>query len=154
MRKLEASDCCFVCGRENAAGLKMEFYEIEPGLVESKIRVPQDYGGYPGVVHGGIITAMLDECSGRAAQKGPNNFMFTSEIKVRFRKTVPTEEMIIVRGSLVRRRGPVAFAHGELRNQAGELLAESDGVFVDIPEEKLTAFGQTDHEWRVYPDGH
>jgi len=154
MRKLEASDCCFVCGRENSAGLKMEFFELEPGLVQSKLTVPQNYGGYPGVVHGGVITAMLDECSGRAAQTGPNDFMFTSEIKVRFRKTVPTDELIVVTGTFLRRRNRVAFAHGEIRNEVGELLAESDGVFVDIPKEKLKEIGQYAHEWKVYPDGH
>lgn len=154
MRKLEASDCCFVCGRENPAGLKMEFYELEPGVVESRLSVPQDFGGYPGVVHGGVITAMLDECSGRAAQRGPNNFMFTSEIKVRFRKNVPTDEQVVVTGTFIKRRNQVAFAHGEIRNQSGELLAESDGVFVDIPEEKLHEIGHYNHEWKVYPDGH
>ena len=154
MRKLEASDCCFICGRENPAGLKMEFFEIEPGIVESRLSVPQEYGGYPGVVHGGVISAMLDECSGRAAQAGPKEFMFTSEIKVRFRKNVPTNEPILVTGALVRRRNRVAFAHGEIRNEAGELLAESDAVFVDVPKEKLLELGHFNHEWKVYPDGH
>ena len=154
MRKLEASDCCFVCGRENPAGLMMEFYELEPGVVESRLSIPQNYGGYPGVVHGGVISAMLDECSGRAAQTGTKEFMFTSEIKVRFRKNVPTEEPIIVTGTFLRRRNQVAFAHAEIRNEAGELLAESDGVFVDIPKEKLTELGHYNHEWKVYPDGH
>ena len=154
MRKLEASDCCFICGRENPAGLKMEFYELEPGVVESKLKVPQEYAGYPGIVHGGVISAMLDECSGRAAQTGPNDFMFTSEIKVRFRKNVTTDEPIVVTGKLVRRRNQVAFARGEIRNEAGELLAESDGVFVRIPDEKLKEMGPVTHEWKVYPDGH
>jgi len=154
MRKLEASDCYFVCGRENPAGLKMEFYELEPGVVESRLKVPQDFGGYPGVVHGGVISAMLDECSGRAAQTGPKEFMFTSEIKVRFRKTVPTEKPIVVTGKLARRRNRVAFATGEIRNEEGELLAECEAVFVDIPNEKLEEMGPLNHEWKVYPDGH
>jgi acyl-coenzyme A thioesterase PaaI-like protein len=154
VRKLEASDCCFVCGRDNPAGLKMEFFEIEPGVVESRLKVPQVFGGYPGVVHGGVISAMLDECSGRAAQTGPNEFMFTSNIAVRYRKNVPTEQPIIVTGTLERRRNRVAFAHGEIRNEAGELLAESDAVFVDVPKEKLGELGQFNREWKVYPDGH
>ncbi len=154
MRKLESSDCCFICGRENPAGLKMEFFELEPGVVESKLNVPREYGGYPGVVHGGVISAMLDECSGRAAQTTPDDFMFTSEIKVRFRKNVPTEKPIIVTGKLERRRNRVAFAHGEIHDEAGDLLAESDGVFVQISEEKLKEMGHLNHEWKVYPDGH
>ena len=154
MRKLEASDCCFVCGRDNDCSLKMEFYEIEPGRVESRLSIPFRFCGYPGVVHGGIITSMLDETSGRAAQKGPNDFMFTSEIKVRFRKNVPTDTPLLVIGQFIRRRGKVAFSHGEIQNMEGEVLAESEGVFVDIPDEKLKEIGQLDHEWRVYPDGY
>jgi acyl-coenzyme A thioesterase PaaI-like protein len=73
---------------------------------------------------------------------------------VRYRKNVPTEQPIIVTGTLERRRNRVAFAHGEIRNEVGELLAESDAVFVDVPKEKLGELGQLIHEWKVYPYGH
>ena len=64
---------CFVCGRENPYGLKMSFYEVEPGHALAEYTVPEHYQGYPGIVHGGIVATMLDETLGRAAMVGDQN---------------------------------------------------------------------------------
>ena len=56
---------CFVCGLENNYGLKLRFKETGPGEVTADYTVPEHFQGYPGVVHGGIVTAMLDEVTGR-----------------------------------------------------------------------------------------
>ncbi|NPA07323.1 MAG: PaaI family thioesterase, partial [Chloroflexi bacterium] len=58
---------CFVCGLRNPYGLKMRFLQIAPDRVRAYAVVPEVYQGYPGVVHGGILAAMMDEVTGRAA---------------------------------------------------------------------------------------
>jgi acyl-coenzyme A thioesterase PaaI-like protein len=65
MKKQSNSKNCFVCGVENIQGLQIDFYEVEAGKVTAAITVPQHFQGYPGIVHGGIIAAMLDEVAGR-----------------------------------------------------------------------------------------
>ena len=55
------SDFCFVCGRRNGRGLRMSFYDDGQQCVWSDYTVTEEYQGYPGIVHGGIIAAMLDE---------------------------------------------------------------------------------------------
>ena len=57
--KQPASRHCFICGRENPVGLKMDFYFVAPGQVLSELIIPAAYQGYPGMVHGGIIAAVL-----------------------------------------------------------------------------------------------
>ena len=56
---------CFVCGVKNPVGLKMVFEQTGPGEVSAVITVPEHFEGYPGVVHGGITAAMLDEAACR-----------------------------------------------------------------------------------------
>ncbi len=72
---------CFVCGLENPFGLQLRFYESVPGEIVAEYTVPEQYQGYPGVVHGGIVTAMLDEVTGRVHMNGdPPRFIYTARL--------------------------------------------------------------------------
>ncbi len=53
-RKQPNSRHCFVCGLENEYGLGLRFYEVGPDEVTATVTIPDQYQGYPGVVHGGI----------------------------------------------------------------------------------------------------
>lgn len=143
---------CFVCGRENPAGLKMAFYTTAPGESRTEISVPSTYEGYPGVVHGGIIAAMLDEAGGRAGMDEPTRFMVTAQLNVRYRKPVPTETPLTIIGKAGSRRGRVSEAHSEIHGPDGEVLAEAELVLVDIPEEQLADVNPKEMGWQVYPD--
>lgn len=57
---------CFICGMENERGVKAPFYEMEDKSVVSYVTFDELHQSYPGRVHGGIISAMLDEVAGRA----------------------------------------------------------------------------------------
>ncbi len=56
---------CFLCGVENPIGLNLRFYEAEDGHVEARFTPKEEHQGYPGVLHGGITSALLDETIGR-----------------------------------------------------------------------------------------
>ncbi len=150
--KQPGSKHCFVCGRENPAGLKLDFYTIAPGKVRVDLRVTSNYEGYPGVVHGGIIAAILDECGGRAHMQELDRFMVTAQLNVRYRLPVPTETDLVVIGEAGDRRGRVSYAHSEIQNLNGEILADAELVLVDIPEEQLADVNPEELGWRVYPD--
>ena len=111
-----------------------------------------DHEGYPGVVHGGIIAAILDETGGRALMDEPDHFMVTAQLNVRYRKPVPTETPMFAFGFAGERRGRVAQAHSEIQNIHGEVLAEAELVLVDIPESQLADVNPEALGWRVYPD--
>lgn len=144
---------CFVCGRENANGLGLTFYEVGPDEVMVEVVIPSHFEGYPGIVHGGIVASVLDEIAGRAALVGEHeHFRLTAKLEVRYRKPVPSGELLRLRGVVERRRGSVAFAHAELNLPDGTLAAEAHAVLVDIPglpvdEDELKSLG-----WKVDPD--
>lgn len=156
MKKQPNSSKCFVCGVENTFGLHMKFYSDGDDSVVSEFLVPEQYQGYPGVVHGGIIAAMLDEVSGRVFMNDDHNkFYVTAELKIRYRKPVPTGETLILRGKRDPdggKKGRVAFATGEIWNKKDELLASADIVVVEIPENIKQDFEQDSSGWKIYPD--
>ena len=144
---------CFVCGRENTNGLGLSFYELGPDEVMAEVVIPSHFEGYPGIVHGGIVASMLDEIAGRAVLVGEHeHFRLTAKLEIRYRKPVPSGELLRLRGVVERRKGRVAFAHAELHLQDGTLAAEAHAVLADIPglpvdKDELKSLG-----WKVDPD--
>lgn len=153
MQQLPSSRSCYVCGRDNPVSLRMTFFLQENGVVTSEIVVPETYAGYPGMVHGGNIAAMMDEAAGRAVTGDePNRFAVTSQLTVKYRQPVPTNQLLRVTGRLLKKRGKVSQASGEIRNQVGELLAEAEGLFVEIAEDFTQGMDPDSMGWKVYQD--
>ncbi len=127
------SRMCFICGLENPVGLHLHIYEIEPGVIETRYIAPDHFQGYPGVLHGGIVAAILDEISGRAHMGSADDprFMFTGRLEIKYRKNVPIGKplRIIGRAGKLRARMAEAWA-GIYDEETGELLAEADALHV------------------------
>ncbi|MBN2388118.1 MAG: PaaI family thioesterase [Anaerolineales bacterium] len=146
---------CFICGLENPVGLQLKIYQTSPGEVETSYTPPEHFQGYPGVLHGGIVGAILDEICGRAHMgEDPNapRFMFTARLEVKYRRNVPIGQPLRVVGKAGRSRGRMAEAWAGIYNQDGELLAEGNALLVDVPE---GSYQDIDYEalgWKVYPD--
>ena len=152
MKKQASGRDCFVCGVNNHFGLHMKFYESEPGTTHAEIIVPVQFQGYPGIVHGGIIAAMLDEISARAfLGDGSPRFLVTVKLSVRYRKPVPVGVPLTLRGRAGHDNGRAAYATGEIFDDQGILLAEAETVLADLPPEVSHEPPDGD-DWRVYPD--
>lgn len=144
---------CFACGLENQIGLKLKFYETAPGEVTVDHIVPDAYQGYPGVVHGGVVAAMLDEVAGRTQMGGdPPRFMFTARLDIRYRHNVPTGQPLrmVGRAGKVKRR--TATASAQLFGPDGSLLAEAEALLVNVPEDVIEEVDLEQLGWMVYPD--
>ncbi|MCW5873337.1 MAG: hypothetical protein KIS88_01690 [Anaerolineales bacterium] len=156
LQKLPNSKNCFACGMENPIGLKLEFYadpDVENGVVGA-YTVPQVYEGYPGIVHGGVISTIMDEAVSRVFMlKDHNRFMYTARLTTKFRKHVPVGQPLRITGVAVKDRGRVAEARAAIYAASGELLAEGEALMVALPPEDLTAADLDDLGWRVYPGG-
>ena len=99
--KQENSRMCLVCGLKNPFGLKASFYELENGELLAIFRPSEEHQSYPGRLHGGIATAILDETIGRSIlMKDRNMWGVTIRFNMRFRKPIPVDEEIRVIGRI------------------------------------------------------
>lgn len=147
------SKYCFVCGLENHHGLQLSFYEDGNGQVIAETVVPEQFQGYPGVVHGGIVAAMLDEVAMRAAMiDDHNDFKVTAKMTLRYRNRIPVGEPLIMVGQMERAGGRAARARGEIRLPDGSIGAEVEALMVDYPSEIESESTLEELGWRVYPD--
>jgi acyl-coenzyme A thioesterase PaaI-like protein len=147
---------CFVCGIQNPYGLRLKFYQSGPGEVAAETSLPPHFQGFPGIVHGGIVTALLDEALGRAhmgVDPGETRFVYTARIEVRFRRTVPIGEPIHLHGRVEKERSSSILATASITNTSGEILAEAEGLLVDVPAEMLSGFDLQQAGWKVYGGG-
>lgn len=152
-KKQPNSRSCFVCGRENPFGLKLSFYETKPGEVVVDTIVPEQYQGYPGVVHGGIVAAMLDEVTARAHMGGnPTRFMFTARLNVQYRKNVPIGQSLRILGHAGKSKEHSAVSTGQIFGPEGDLLAEAEALLIDVPEEVTNQVDLQALGWKVYED--
>lgn len=150
------SRMCFICGVENPVGLHLHIYETAPGVVEAMFTAPEHFQGYPGVLHGGVVGAILDELSGRALM-GPDpaapRFMFTARLEVKYRKNVPigVPLRIVGKAGKSRSRSAEGWA-GIYDTRDGELLAEAESLLINVPGDQFNASDLDRLGWRVYPD--
>ena len=153
MRKQPSSRMCFVCGRQNSVGLKLEFYEdSEPDQVRTEFVVPAEFQGYPGTVHGGIVATILDEVSGRAVMIGTSDdyLMATLKMSVRYHRPTPTGAPLVAVGRVERLGGTGARVAGEIRLADGTVTASSESLLAAVPEEFLERWEPEKPYWKVY----
>ena len=112
------SSHCFACGLENPYGLRLRFYQTAPGEVTVDCTLSEQYQGYPGVVHGGVVAAMLDEVAGRSQMgDGAPRFMYTARLDIRYRKNVPVGQPLRLVGKAGKRKRRTATATGAVYDQ-------------------------------------
>ncbi len=139
-RFLPWSDGCFVCGEKNPAGLGLRFeVDGEGTVVVDPLVIPPVFEGYPGHVHGGVITAVLDESAGWACTVASGRLLFTVEITVRFRKPVPGGTPLVLEARCLESGRRISRGRSEIRDRDGTVLAEAEGRFVRVPESEQRA---------------
>ena len=150
------SKMCFICGLENPVGLHLHIYETEPGVIETKYIAPDHFQGYPGVLHGGIVAAILDEVSGRAhmgSDPMQPRFMFTGKLEIKYRKNVPIGRLLKIVGRAGKAKSKLVKSWaGIYDDETNELLAEANALHINVPQEQLDMSKLDELGWKVYPE--
>ena len=142
---------CFVCGVNNPYGLHLAFFDNGVDQVWCDYTIPEHYQGYPGVAHGGVVAAILDEICGRTAMiADTEHFMMTAKMEVRYRRSVPIGRPVRVTGCVLRNVRRTVQARGELLLDSGLLAAEALLTLVNLPEQFRVNGTLDDLGWKVY----
>jgi uncharacterized protein (TIGR00369 family) len=118
---------CFVCGGRNAAGLNLAFtLDPENGRSAAHVIFPAHLQGWEGIVHGGLLTAVLDEAMIKAGQ-AKGIACITAEITVRFKKPALTGQEYLIKGRIIEDQGKFITADSEIVNSSGTPVACARG---------------------------
>jgi acyl-coenzyme A thioesterase PaaI-like protein len=151
MEKQPNSRMCFVCGIEKPIGLKLKFYTDDEGRCIAHFRPGHEHQGYPGQLHGGLISTLLDETMGRVLTRR-NVWAMTGRLEIKFAKPVPLDQELTIVGELTRSRSRAYEAKGEIRLPDGTVLVEGSGLYIRIPDEMVEGAKAALDFWQVVPD--
>ena len=128
----EQNQWCFACGQLNPCGLKLEFEEHDEIYISHFTGAAQ-HQGYDGILHGGIISTLLDEIMARYIYaKGLN--AVTARLEVRYLKPTPIGVPLLIKGRITKSRGRIYETVGTIELPDGTITAEGTAkVFVADP---------------------
>ena len=145
------SKMCLVCGLKNPFGLHTSFFELDNGELLAVFKPKEEHQSYPGRLHGGIISTILDETMGRAImiQSEDDIWGVTVDLQIRFKKPVPLDEELRVISRITKDSSRFFEGTGELLLQDGTVAAEGHGKYLKIALEKIADFDVDHQEWGV-----
>jgi uncharacterized protein (TIGR00369 family) len=130
---------CFGCGGANDRGMKLTFVQDNFNKrIVGKFILGEAYQGGGGMAHGGIIAMLLDEVMGKVCRFREVRAV-TAELTIQYLKPVKVDEEIVVEGYETEVKGRNLFLIGEIRNNAGVVLAKGIGRFVVIGQKEKPA---------------
>lgn len=131
---------CFGCGRLNEYGLQLAFHADERGGVWADFTPAERFEGYTGMVHGGVLSTVLDEVMAWSLYRS-EVWAVTAELTVRFRSPVRVGEATRATGWQVSSRGRRIEMAGEIRRLADDaVLATATALFIRVPETQAAAW--------------
>lgn len=132
--KLTGGGMCFVCGKDNPVGLKLEF-DWEEKYYTTRFKPTVHYQGYDNLVHGGIISTILDEVMGRMFF-ALGDQVVTAELKVRFKEMVTLDKELFFRAKKTEDKGKLIKVEAVACFEDGKIAAEAQGKFIRLGKGK------------------
>jgi len=144
---------CFGCGTEHPTGLHMRITAGEGLTVVGDFLVTEHHQGAPGLAHGGLLTAAVDEILGSLnwLLAGP---AVTGRLECDFRRPVPVGTRLHIDAEIVGVKGRKVFtrAIGRLDGRDGLVAISAAALFVQVPLEHFVAHGAPEHVQRAIDD--
>ncbi len=128
---------CLICGekQENPHTCNLRFKIVNDG-VETTFEPGSVHQGYENVIHGGMISALLDETMGWAVAVERKKYFMTGELNIRFTRPLTVGTPIKVRGWCVQNRSRYTVTAGEISDGNGRVYAKGEGKFFLMSDEQ------------------
>jgi len=134
LEKVKGSRGCFVCGNpetENPRSLGVDiFWDRENEMTVIPLHPDESWNGYPGVVHGGIIAALMDDSMAWSVFKTAGTWGVTAKMTLRYRRSMKTSSEYTVRGRVTKVTGKRYSTESSIMDKDGNIIAESSGLFI------------------------
>lgn len=121
---------CFVCGPKNPIGLKLDFSFDGKGM-KTEFVPKKEHQGYKDIVHGGIISTLLDEIMVKLAIEFGMPAV-TAQIDIRLRKPARVGKRLTFSAEILENTNKLLVAHATAVTDDGEIVAEAKGKLVRI----------------------
>lgn len=137
---------CFGCCPDNPLGLKMEFYE-EGDEIISYWHPNEHYQGWVGVMHGGILSTIIDEIAGWVVLRKMQTTGVTSKLEVSYRKPIlSSSKEIVVRSHISSVLRNIVKIEAIIENEDHEVCVSGVATYFIFDKKRATEMGFTECE--------
>lgn len=134
---------CFACGRQNPIGLHMQFRRDGADGVRCEYTPRPEDQGFPGVIHGGVLVALMDEAMAWAMFAAHRALGVTAKMETRYRQPVSPDARLTIRARVTRERGRRIEAEATIEDAEGARLVETSALFLRLPaDQESTMIGE------------
>jgi len=128
--KLESNGNCFACGRNNPNGLHLSFQiDKEKQTLKTTFVASPTYQGWDGIVHGGILSTLLDEAMANLVYELGYQAV-TASMEVKFKKPAPILEPLRVHGEVTEVSRRLIRAKALIAKDDGTIVAAATSTFM------------------------
>ena len=141
---------CFACGSLNEHGLHLNLH-VASQRCWTELTVADQFQGWDGIAHGGIVSTILDEVMAWSLA-ATDNWGVTARMTVTFKQPVPIGARIRAEGWVVANRRRVIETAARIVNADGAALALAEATYVAAGPERKAEL-QARYRFRLAPAG-
>jgi len=136
MKKFFDNKHCFVCGPQNPRGLKFKFdYNQDSDEVTADITFAEHFQGWAGVVHGGMVSTVLDEIMVKTTE-AKGLICVTAEIFVKFKNPARINTRYSCSGKITDIKRKLVYTESKMINSEKKLIAKASAKFFIVGEKQ------------------
>lgn len=132
---------CFGCSPHNASGLALPLRRLPDGRVGARASFSGRFASYPGIVHGGLISTLVDEVMGTLVAVERGRLAFCATLRTRMLAPLRTGHEYLCAARLldVQTGNTVVRAEADVSDVDGEVLVTATGTYQPIGAERARA---------------
>jgi acyl-coenzyme A thioesterase PaaI-like protein len=141
---------CFGCSPRNEHGLALRMRETQDGLATS-FTFRSWHESYPGIAHGGLVGAVMDELMGNLLALRLRRLALTTNFRAKFLAPIRIGRPYLAVARVLRSNGALWQLESEILDEAGQIVAMGKGSYsvmtaeqaareMVLPEADLRAF--------------
>ncbi len=125
---LPSYEACFVCGKKNPIGLKLCLF-VENGRVTSEFTPREELCGFSGILHGGIISCVIDEALWWSSAVASERLVVTKDLTLNYLRPITLRKTYLLEADTPYPKGQVYRCRGRITDRAGSLYVEGEGAY-------------------------
>ncbi len=135
------SNTCFLCGKDNDIGLKLRFYEEGEFVKTTKIILSKKYCGFRDIIHGGIVSGILDEVMWYAVALQGKIISLTADMSIRLKQSMKPNEEYIAVAKLEKVKKKLYYTSGYIKKlNNNDIIASAKGIYLPMKNSNLDKF--------------
>ncbi len=128
---------CFVCGQNNPIGLKLKFFIEDNSFIVTEFTPKKELCGWEQLVHGGIISSVMDEAMSWTVLHIANLVGVTKELNVKFKRPIFINERITIKSQVKNKNKKEVRLFSEVINREGVVCAIGEGVYAILNKGRM-----------------